>query len=114
MDPQDDVLADKIMGFLNRDAAPGRETAIRQDGQGRYCIETDAGASFTFEIHGATRLEIARRYFDLLRSVASYAVEHVRSGSWLDGGRAFTDEEKKAATRRLAELDAWAAANLPQ
>ncbi|MEY4745085.1 MAG: hypothetical protein RL272_1030 [Candidatus Parcubacteria bacterium] len=107
----DDALADDIIAFFKTEF--GEDVAIgpaeRGDG---LAIETDAGASFSFEIHGATRAEVALRYFEHIRFVYKFVVENRRSGAWLDGGRVYSRAEKEHARRCLAKLDAWAAQNL--
>lgn len=108
----DDTLADGIIAFFK--AEFGQEVRIgpAQQGEG-FEIETDAGASFTFEISGATRSEVALKYFEHIRFVNRYVVEHRMSDSLLDGGRWYSREEKAQARQRLAVLDAWAAEHLP-
>ena len=108
----DDTLADDIVAFFKAEFGEEVRIGSAQQGEG-FEIETDAGASFTFEITGATRSEVAVKYFEHIRSVNRYVVEHRMSGSLLDGGHWYRREEKKRARRRLAILDAWAAEHLP-
>ncbi|HTM68508.1 MAG TPA: hypothetical protein VL426_04360 [Candidatus Binatia bacterium] len=108
---ENDALADAIVAFFK--TAFGEDVKIEAAESG-FEISTDAGASFAFEIAGATRAEAARNYFEHIRSVYRFVVDNKRSGSWLDGGRKYRREEKERAQACLAKLDAWAVEHLPQ
>ncbi len=110
-DTKTDALADDIIAFFKTAFDQDVKIGPAEQGDG-FEIETDAGASFTFEIVGATRSEVALKYFEHIRSVHRFVVENRRSGSWLDGGRVFSRAEKEQARLCLAKLDAWAVQHL--
>lgn len=118
---EDDALADAIIAFFKKEY--GRDLVISpikdvpywgpfQEDE-KFLTETDAGCTFEIPISGPTRAAVAKRYFEHIRSVEKFVAEHWRSGSWLDGGRWFKEEERDGARNRLALLDEWAAKHLP-
>ena len=115
---ENEALAEAIVKLFRTEF--GEEVVIEpvQPGEWReqekgFQIETDAGASFTFEIFGTTKAAAACAYFEHIRSVNRFVVEHWLSNNLLDGGHFFRPREKREARRRLAILDAWARQHLP-
>ena len=113
MDPtqENEAQAAAIVEFFRAEFAT--KIVIDSCPSGGYQIETDAGASFTVEICGATKAAVARAYFEHIRSVNRFVAENRRSGSRLDGGRVFSRAERGRARLTLAKLDVWARQHLP-
>lgn len=103
---ENDAMADAIVAFFKAEFS--EDVVIERTDEGHE-IATDAGASFTFEIRGATRAEAARNYFEHIRSVHRFVIDNKRSGPWIDGGRKYRPEDKQRARARIAKLDAFAA-----
>jgi hypothetical protein len=116
----DDELADRIMAFMNRlfkmGDYPAKIEAVGSD-LGGFEVETDMGSSFTFGIRGATRLEVARNYFDHAVQVHEHAYSwRATFSGWVKYKLGFgswqTKEDRGRISDTLARLKVWGAENL--
>ena len=87
----------------------GIEVVIETCPTGGYQIETDAGASFTFEICAPTKAAVACAYLEHIRSVWRYAL-NAGNGFWRCLS---TRQERQRLQDRLNRLETWARQNLP-
>jgi len=113
MNEENDELANKIIAFFKECFGMDIDIGPAFDSDAPYAIETHTGNTFTFEIAGETRIDVALRYFNHVRSAHRFVVENKRSGAWIDGGRKYKPEEKERSRTLLAKFDAWANENLP-
>lgn len=104
--PENEALAAAIINFIRTEFAI--DAVIDGCPDGGYLIETDAGASFTFEICGATKAAVARAYFEHIRQVWRHALEERTFIYFYRANR----KERERLKRQLAKMNAWARQHL--